>query len=1812
MDVAIEQFVAGLHDPALRRKVKTKYVDVTKGFQTLKGVYEAAEGQSAVLKSKEKDRAEQLRVDNDKELVDLRNAINSWKPGMHHQADEAKEIQVRLAKLGLDLSSFAAISRPARQLHRIASKDRIQDVTNTEPTSNLQQYSGYSPQDSRGQQQPVVLAAAANETIQPRERRQPGPGLIIRQQQENQAFWLIRWGHYNRIINGLLEYSRDKHETPVALEEIAQTKLKRPTGLPAPAAPPAQVAAITSIPFNTQQPAVNAVYYTYGTGKCSENGNQHVSAAEYDEVYNPDNFVPEMRGPASRLVQVEESDSENEQPEVDEVATQRLLAVDSITVSAGSEYDSESDAGQSARVYTIETRGKKRRMKHDGEASDVEEEPAAKSPEPTEKTPATAPAKKGGKRTKKSIDKPKELKKINALKDKPPDEFKRLTLAPRKPRKKQASTNTEVSRVGLTQADLSTLKPGIKEMTREWAEINKDLTAFGVPVVLQKENGSTRYSLGYQHAKADQGSDLVLIDSKLAHDMGLKIHHTSEFVKHQITMTVASGQRKVLSHWVMLNINAEGIKRRLFAFVNPHAMGTKLLLGLPWLRAVKAQLDIAAKTITIGDKMLDESPIIISSPRLLDPRPADDHKGRPRARKKSEEHIDTNNEKVVEGAVPESTFRVFKVGLNEVTSYETSPTCRCGTEYACLKHHEADADLHEYRTLQAQAILDGKEVECGCSEGIRCLLHWDEQKERMEEEEEENATEGPHVNNTALGTNAAVDNLTSTSFPTQRRLIRRTIDESQSLEFLEEWNKTQKIEIGRGIPDSERLKFLQLAWTYRDATANDIAEVPATDLITHRVHPRQGLKPYVARQPRLTNDREWRLREIIQKGIDAGIGEDRLVFNYHYIYEDPQGSTMELSRKVQEMMSNPKWKMFFGADMKHGYWGVPVHPEDRHYLAFHIPGIGQLQPTRMPQGTRTSSFTFTELMNILLGAIPPPNPEPSLLHNADGSDPNAGFYIDDIFGGFETWQQLYDFLVQQFFPRLGSIDKIRNWPVPQDKTGVRGFMGVVNVTRKWISNFNEIARPLQRQQSKTVEWKWTESEELAFLTLKKLATNVMNMFGHDPNLPVEAFTDASKWGTGIYIRQLQNGEMRPILFDSYNFTPTQRSYDTYKKELFAIVHFTGKHEHYFNAKDTSIIHTDHKPLVGFMNAKEHEDIYARWANKLRMHNIKLKYIEGEKNVVADSLSRVIYNAEDCEPDQLVKDLYQEAVKHVDDDEWFWKTGKGGYRDMLKKLSDEDRKKRIEEYGDKVSPKVYQTTCYEREMSSTCPIGWTTFKKDIPSFEAEGQGVEEDAPRSLLTTVTANDESEAVEPDYINDEWYSDIYKYYAWDQAPEVDKATMAAFKRKVNTYRYDETSKRLLHKYKDGYCVCLQKDEIAPLLQEVHDEAGHFSTNIVLARIKGKVYWPYMASDVKAYVQGCMECALWAPAMRTVPLKPIQTYQPYDLFGIDFIDWPEPSKYGYKHICNMVDYFSGRLFPYPTISTKTKDVKQAFEYHKASGHPMPAAAYWDADTAFQSSEMAGELKDLNIVPIQAPSQSHKSVGVIERANRILREAMNKMKKEDEDFVDTLRRAAPACNERHIEHLGYSPDEIIFGVEPRAPATVSLVQAAIRGEKTVLPTPEEMTSLIWDHMARREELRKDVVKRTGKAKQRMKERYDAGVKQQEYLPGQIVFLRDSNPIHNKAEPRWNGPFVIAGFGGEHGSSYKLRTLENKSAPNTHHGDQLRVFRERTGYLRKANEEDLPVMRNLRRTRRKVMKRARKETAKEQAFRGFVYEDPGRR
>ena len=131
-----------------------------------------------------------------------------------------------------------------------------------------------------------------------------------------------------------------------------------------------------------------------------------------------------------------------------------------------------------------------------------------------------------------------------------------------------------------------------------------------------------------------------------------------------------------------------------------------------------------------------------------------------------------------------------------------------------------------------------------------------------------------------------------------------------------------------------------------------------------------------------------------------------------------------------------------------------------------------------------------------------------------------------------------------------------------------------------------------------------------------------------------------------------------------------------------------------------------------------------------------------------------------------------------------------------------------------------------------------------------------------------------------------------------------------------------------------------------------------------------------------------------------------------------------------------------------------------------------------------------------------------------------------------------------------------------------------------------MFPLVWDYMAWKIDIRENVHNRFIRRKEQEKIRYDKGVKMQYFNLGDFVLLRDLTPHLRKFTERWQRPFLINSFGGDHGASYTLKTLDRKSAPNTHHGNYLRIFRPQEGYLRLTNEEPLKITQNIRFRRRK--------------------------
>ena len=109
-------------------------------------------------------------------------------------------------------------------------------------------------------------------------------------------------------------------------------------------------------------------------------------------------------------------------------------------------------------------------------------------------------------------------------------------------------------------------------------------------------------------------------------------------------------------------------------------------------------------------------------------------------------------------------------------------------------------------------------------------------------------------------------------------------------------------------------------------------------------------------------------------------------------------------------------------------------------------------------------------------------------------------------------------------------------------------------------------------------------------------------------------TDASDKQLGAVIAQ----EGKPIVFYSRRLTSVQEKYTVTERELLAIVE-TLKEFRSILLGQKIAVHTDHQNLT-YKNFNT--DRVMRWRLILEEYGPDLRYIQGEKNVVADALSRL--------------------------------------------------------------------------------------------------------------------------------------------------------------------------------------------------------------------------------------------------------------------------------------------------------------------------------------------------------------------------------------------------------------------------------------------------------------------------------------------------------------------------------------------------------------------------------------------------------------
>jgi hypothetical protein len=119
---------------------------------------------------------------------------------------------------------------------------------------------------------------------------------------------------------------------------------------------------------------------------------------------------------------------------------------------------------------------------------------------------------------------------------------------------------------------------------------------------------------------------------------------------------------------------------------------------------------------------------------------------------------------------------------------------------------------------------------------------------------------------------------------------------------------------------------------------------------------------------------------------------------------------------------------------------------------------------------------------------------------------------------------------------------------------VRSFLGFGNFYRRFIYHFSKLARLLNDLTKKDKKFEWTDKCQNTFDIMKKKFTEEPVLMIPDHSKPFQIKSDAAKVATGAVLTQLDsNGDQHPCAFISKTFSPKERNYEIYDRELLGII-----------------------------------------------------------------------------------------------------------------------------------------------------------------------------------------------------------------------------------------------------------------------------------------------------------------------------------------------------------------------------------------------------------------------------------------------------------------------------------------------------------------------------------------------------------------------------------------------------------------------------------------------------------------------------------
>ncbi|CAK9799789.1 Transposon Ty3-G Gag-Pol polyprotein [Anthophora quadrimaculata] len=414
---------------------------------------------------------------------------------------------------------------------------------------------------------------------------------------------------------------------------------------------------------------------------------------------------------------------------------------------------------------------------------------------------------------------------------------------------------------------------------------------------------------------------------------------------------------------------------------------------------------------------------------------------------------------------------------------------------------------------------------------------------------------------------------------------------------------------------------------------------------------------------------------------------------------------------IQDITQNFRGARIFSVvDLMRAYHQIPVAIEDRPKTAIITP-FGLYEYTVMPFGLSNAAQAFQRVMD-------------DILRDLDF----CRCYIDDLIIASKDLEEHKKHLkilfkkleengltinlnkcqfaresVEYLGCRINSqgiaplnerVKTILEYSLPRTTKELKRFLGIINFYRRFLPDAGKIQIQLNKlaagNKNNNRQIKWTTATEENFKTCKEQIAKAVLLHYPKPNAKLALKTDASDTAIGAVLEQNNNGIWEPLGFFSRKLEKAQTKYSTYDRELLAIYKSIKYFRHWIEGNEITI-KTDHKPLTFVFQQKSDKATprQQRQLDFIGQFTTSIEHIQGSKNIVADSLSRIsaidlpiLITTEEIieeqQKDQQLQDILQEPTQCAK-----WK---------LQKVTIEDTKTHIycDKYNNRIRPYIPKT------------------------------------------------------------------------------------------------------------------------------------------------------------------------------------------------------------------------------------------------------------------------------------------------------------------------------------------------------------------------------------------------------------------------------------------------------------------------------------------------------------------------------------------